>query len=651
MAIVDMSVFTLFSPVAKREKLLGELQQFQDVHFRDMTLVEEELSGVEDPSSAAALEEGRTRVNYLLTQLKSYDQREKGLKATLKGKPSYSLEALEKKSREIAEEELFLKVKDLREEVDHLKQRILSLDTQSQDLLPWEELQVELAKLKDTASTKILVGSFPKRFEESLQEALLQYPELYYEKISEKAGQVYGYSVFLKEQAPEAEDLFRRHGFSSIELKGEEKAVKEREKLALLKEEALQELDQKEVELTQLAKGLDEIEVLYEYYENLNLKYRASKAFVGTDHVDISSGYIPSSRRGDLERRLHELLGEDYYLEVKDVDPEDDVPVLLKNNALAESFSGVTGMYATPKYNEIDPTPLLAPFYWLFFGMMGADIGYGVLLLVLSGLVLKFVPLDQGMKKNLKFFFYLSFGLIFWGLIYGSFFGGLIPLPKLIDTGKDFTTLLILSVGLGVIHLFFGLGIKGYMLIRDKKYLDAIYDVLFWYMAIVGAIVFILAGALGLADQYKLVGKWVMILGMVGIVLFGGRAAKGIVGRLGSGLYELYGISGYVGDIVSYSRLMALGLSGGFIALSVNIIVGMVIGKGVFGLVAGIFIFVLFHLFNIFLSMLSAYVHTSRLTYVEFFGKFYEGGGVPFKPFKTNPKYIEIENSQGGRSL
>lgn len=650
MAIVEMSVFTLFSPVAKREMLLRELQQFEDVHFRDMTLIEEDLSSVEDPHLAAYLEEGQTRVNYLLNELKAYDSREKGLKATLKGLPSYSLEALEKKSAEIEEKELFEQVKALRAEVDGLNQKLQSLKTTSDELEPWEELSFEVSKLQDTAVTKVQAGSFPRRLEESFKEALLDYPDVYYEKVSEGSGQIYGYFLYLKEQALEVEDLLRRHGFSAIDLEGEDRAGKEREKLALEKEKVLKEKALKEEELKKLALKLNEIEVLYEYYENLNLKYRASKAFVGTDHVDISSGFIPSHRKQEFEKQLQETLKDEYYLEVKEVDPEDDVPVMLKNNALAESFSGVTGMYAMPKYNEIDPTPLLAPFYWLFFGMMGADIGYGILLLILSALVLKFVPLKEGMKKNLKFFFYLSFGLIFWGVIYGSFFGGLIKLPNLIDTNKDFTTLLILSVGLGIVHLFFGLGIKGYMLIRDKKYLDAIYDVLFWYMAIAGAIVFFLAGAMDLGGQYKMVGKWVMIIGMAGIVLFGGRAAKSLFGRLGSGVYELYGISGYIGDIVSYSRLMALGLSGGFIALSVNIIVGMVIDKGIIGLIFGVIIFVVFHLFNIFLSMLSAYVHTSRLTYVEFFGKFYEGGGKAFKPFRTEPKYIEIENSQGGRT-
>ncbi|NLY37655.1 MAG: V-type ATP synthase subunit I, partial [Tissierellia bacterium] len=342
-------------------------------------------------------------------------------------------------------------------------------------------------------------------------------------------------------------------------------------------------------------------------------------------------------------------LEQEYYLETQVADPETDVPVLLENNALADTFSGITSMYAMPRYNEIDPTPLLAPFYWIFFGMMGADVGYGLLLLVLSALVLKFVPLQEGMRKNLKFFFYLSISLVIWGFIYGSFMGGLIPLKGLIDTNKDFTTLLILSLIMGMIHLFFGLGIKGYMLIRDKKYMDTVYDVLFWFMAIVGGIVFLLAIALALDPILKTTGKWVMIAGMLGIVAFAGRESESIGGRLGTGLYELYGISSYVGDFVSYSRLMALGLSGGFIALSINIIVNLVIDKGIFGLVAGVIIFVVFHLFNIFLSMLSAYVHTSRLTYVEFFGKFYEGGGKAFKLFKTQPKYIDIKNTQGGK--
>ena len=156
-----------------------------------------------------------------------------------------------------------------------------------------------------------------------------------------------------------------------------------------------------------------------------------------------------------------------------------------------------------------------------------------------------------------------------------------------------------------------------------ERFLDALFDVGFWYMALIGGGLFLIAIVMGLAETVKNVALIVMIIGMVGIVLTGGRESKSIPGKLAGGLYSLYGISSYVGDFVSYSRLMALGLSGGFIATAINMMVDMLFAKGILGILAGIVVFVVGQFFNIFLSILSAYVHSIRLTYVEFFGKFF----------------------------
>ena len=327
-----------------------------------------------------------------------------------------------------------------------------------------------------------------------------------------------------------------------------------------------------------------------------------------------------------------------------------EVPIRLKNNSLVSPFESLTEMYAMPHYNEIDPTPLFAPFYWLFFGMMGADIGYGIILLAITFVALKFFNLTEGMRRFVKFFFYLSFAVIGWGVIYGSFLGGLVAMPALIDMNKDFMVMLILSVALGLVHLFFAMAIKAYMSVRDGNPMDAFYDVGLWYMALVGAILWLLGSFLPLPAIVGKIAMVVMIIGMVGIVLFGARDSESIVGRLVGGLYELYGISSYIGDFVSYTRLMALGLSSAFIGYAANLIVGMLFQAGIIGYILGFVVFLGFHFFNVFLTMLSGYVHTARLTYVEFFGKFYEGGGVPFKKFVHPPKYIEYKTQEVTKS-
>lgn len=397
-------------------------------------------------------------------------------------------------------------------------------------------------------------------------------------------------------------------------------------------------------ELIEASKFLSEMELRYEYLRNEESRKKAKEKILQSEHVDISKGYVPTDRKEALEELLQFNFGSEYYWESHEAKKDDpQVPTMLKNDKFSEQFIDLTYLYAVPKYNEIDPTPLLAPFYWIFFGMMAGDLGYGLILLGLTIFLLKSKSIFPNNKRFVKFLFLLSFSVMIWGVLYGSFFGGLIKIPAVFDTSRDITQLLILSLLFGFIQLFAGLGIQAYMKIRDGHWKDAIYDVFFWYMAIGGGILLLVSGMAKFSNTMKLISKIIMITGMIGIVLTGGREGKSIFSKLVGGLYSLYNISGYIGDFVSYTRLMALGLAGGFIGLAVNMIVGMMWNSTV-GKIVGIIVFIVFHAFNIFLSVLSAYVHTARLTYVEYFGKFYEGGGEAFEPFQSNPKYIRIKD-------
>lgn len=205
------------------------------------------------------------------------------------------------------------------------------------------------------------------------------------------------------------------------------------------------------------------------------------------------------------------------------------------------------------------------------------------------------------------------------------------------------TLLMLVSIGLGLIQILIGLGIKGYMQIRDKDYFGAFSDVFLWYVTLIGCIIWG-GSAFGVELPATLVtvAKYGAIASMVGIVLTNGRAEATIGGKLGQGFYSLYGITGYVGDLVSYSRLAALGLATGFISYAFNIMVDMVSMNFITTVLFGGLIFVVGHVFNLFINALGSYVHACRLQYLEYFGKFYEGGGTAFEPLKYNSKYFKI---------
>ncbi|NLK43744.1 MAG: V-type ATP synthase subunit I [Tissierellia bacterium] len=648
MAIVKMSKFSLFTFDSERDNLLHELQKFEYVHFinpeEDEILVEEGLDTVSIPKSIGEVNEEISQVKYALDLLSKYYERENGIKAMIKGKDNYTFEELEEKALEYDYVPVYTRLRELANKVNGYDQEASNLYTLKEELIHWRALDYPIKDLQAFEESKIFIGTVPVKLKDKLNEDLLELNYTHMESVNEDKDNMYLFALTSKDEADSLNEILRNNGFSNITLNGEGTPKEELnaidERLKLLENEKSQVID----EIKELAQNVPSLEIYYEYLMNKKLRVTAAENFLTTEKVNVVRGYVPTDKADDFNELIKKTQADAYYLEIAEADKDDpDVPILLKNSKFAQAFESLTGMYALPKYNEVDPTPLLAPFYLAFFGMMVADAGYGVIMLIATIVALKVANLSESQEKFVRFFHYLSYSTLAWGLFFGSCLGGAIPIPGIMDPAAQYQDLLIISIVFGIIHLFFALGIQVYMKVRDGQYLDAFFDVGFWYMALSGGIVFLVSFVVPLAPVIAQIAKWVMIAGMVGIVLTSGRSVKSTPGKLVAGFYELYGISGYVGDFVSYSRLMALGLSGGFIASSINMIVGMLAGKGPVGILGGIVVFVVGQLFNIFLSLLGAYVHTIRLTYVEFFGKFYEGGGKAFNLFRNKAKYINIK--------
>ena len=657
MAIVKMSKFDLVVFAEQRAKVLKKLQKFKEVNFVDIELHDEngELSkdaveGVTkyvNNEELTHIDERLYHLSNAISLIKKYDERKTRLRDVIHGNENYTFDELAKKALSYDWKKVSSELNKIGTQYSQIKSEISKKYMRYDEIDLWERLDVNPKELKNLKKVNTFLGTVPIKLKGSFIDGISELNKTYYEELKIVKDEVY-YLVISSIDENEKEKLtevFRNSSFTVENLDID--AVPQDYKNGLQKEisELKKEKRRLKAQIKTYSEDLTDLQAVYEYMQNKKLRIVESEKLAQTENTVLIKGWIPTEKVTEFEKVIKDEAGDNYYLTFTDADRDDaTVPIKLKNGKVASTFENLTGMYAYPRYNEIDPTPLFTPFYILFFGMMGADVGYGLVLLLATMFVLKVVNLSSQMRKSIKFFFYLSFSVIFWGLLYGSYFGATIPgMWRLVDPASQYNDLLIGSIVFGVVHIFVGLAIKAYMLIRDGKSLEAVYDVLFWYMALIGGMLFLIFKLMNLSAVVANVSMWVMIAGMAGIVLTGGREAKGVGAKLGGGLYSLYGISSYVGDFVSYSRLMALGLSGGFIASAINMIAGM-IGGNWFGMIFIPVILIVGHLFNMFLSFLGAYVHTSRLMYVEYFGKFYEGGGKPFKDFRTENKYINLDD-------
>lgn len=648
MAIVNMSNFSLFAFDSDRSSLLHELQKFKYVHFQDLDkeegLKEIGLENVEVPEALVAVDEEMSKINYCIDIFSNFYTRETGLKALKEGKRNFEFHELEEKANSIDYNPIYQQLRGTWSKREELMQEIDRLKTKIQEYTPWKGLNSPIKDLEGFKQSVIYMGTIPKKLRPRLEEELLNTEYSYTEIVSEDKENTYLISLTSREEAESLHEILRNNNFSSVTLMGEKTPEQE---ISAINDEIKRLEDEVKVcenNCNTLSENLPDFEVVSEYLNNKKLRVASSENFVKTKEVNVIKGYVPTDMVQTFEDSIQKVLGNLYYLETKEADKDDvKTPILLRNSKFAQSFESLTSMYALPQYNEIDPTPFLAPFYLLFFGMMGADFGYGLLMLIGTSIVLKKFNLSDSTRLFMRFFFYLSFSVMLWGLVYGSMFGLDLPMKKLINPATDYNSLLVISIIFGLIHIYFGLGLKGYLLIKSGAVWDAICDVGFWYLALTGGIIYLISMVAVISPILKTISLGVMIIGMVGIVLTGGREASSIGGKLGGGVYSLYGISSYVGDFVSYSRLMALGLSGGFIAGAVNMIARMLAESGVVGMVFAFVIFVGGQLFNLGLSLLGAYVHSIRLIFVEFFGKFYDGGGKAFNIYRSKEKYINLK--------
>lgn len=527
--------------------------------------------------------------------------------------------------------------KRLTEQLDTTASKIASLESeaaalriQAESLQPWLQLDIPLEQLSFTETTHCHVGFLPEKelpaFQQGMARLLADW-KTYGDGQDGRALVILAYNR--DEEA--VKHLLKEHDFSEAVLpKRSGTAVQ-------VQQELLQEAKEREDKIARLQQEtkdtLPQKQQVELYYDQLSTTHeRLQNGGVETVSAFKVQGWVRKDRAQRVKKVVQSVT-DAYQLTFADPAEGEIPPTVLENGKLVEPYESVVELYSLPKAGSIDPDLIMAPFHFIFFGMMLSDAGYGLVLTVMLYFALKkFNPTGFARQLALVIFFG-SISTVLWGAMFGGWFG-LEWKPLLFVPMKEPLKMLALCFGLGAIHLVAGMLVKVYMLLRDGDVMGAVCDQISWLIMFLGF--FLMALVPGP------IGKYLAWLGAGIIILFGGREKKGIVSRLLGGLLTLYNISGYLSDLLSYSRIFALGLATGVIAMVINTVVQMLWSAGPVGIVAAILVLLAGHYFNIIINVLGAFVHSSRLQYIEFFGKFYEAGGRAFLPLALRTKFTDI---------
>jgi len=553
------------------------------------------------------------------------------------------------------------------EKLVEARNRLTAIEQEETTLVPWKNLEIHLDTPTITTHTKLILGVASKMEYEDFKAKIAKLnAKIEFETISEDPSKSYFSLIHLLSDTDQVNEVLTEFRIQETELETAEGTIKKH--LKDISKEAAQlkyELEKIEKELTRLSKNLDSLKIVHDYYLWQLVRAESRDLTGETQYTFVLTGWAKKEQLKDLKNELKEKVPGVAIVEVQPAEGE-AAPVELRNTGMMHMFETVTRIYGLPLPTEIDPTPLLAGFFIIYFGLCLSDSGYGFLLFAISFCALKFLKIPKASQGLLKVLMWGGLVTFVAGILLGGYFG-LTPeqapefLTKTIigDDGQEalgFKGQIINPVGsgaiiflgfafvLGIIQVLFGIAVDGLWKIKDKKYLDAALDSGLWILFLLSLL---FLGATGSVEQLAAYGdlsKYLALGLTVALILTQGRKSKSIIGKFGLGVLSLYNVVGYFSDVLSYSRIMALGLGTGIIAFAMNTIAGIVTDLIPYvGFIFGIIVIILGHTLNIALSTLGAFIHSARLQYVEFFGKFMEGGGRDFKPFERECKYTHVK--------
>ena len=644
MAILKMKKLRICGVSEEQTQLIRQLQLLGSVEIGAPCALTD-TQGVQvfcagDGKSADALLRTSARLTSALETLKHYETKKGGLFAARPEKTIGELFSDEAYAAALDTAQAVLDAQDARSRLAAEKSRLTAV---RESFVPWQQLPLPLETL-GTQHTRILLGTVPAQTDlEALRAKVFEAAdEVQLEQISADQQSLY-LLVFVHKCAAEAVGAaLREAGFALTTFDGVQGTAAENIRRT---DEAIAACEQQDAEklaeLTALAEQKSALQLAFDRCTQEIAKAQAADRLAHSEKTFCLDGWVPCEDVGKLEALLS---GFCCAWELTDPAPEEypDVPVKLKNNKLTWPLNMVTEMYSLPAYDGVDPNPLMAPFFILFYGIMMADMGYGLLMILASIIITKKSRPKGTSGQMFGLMFSCGISTFLMGALTGGFFGDFLPqlvgiidpdttfkaLPSLFTPLDDTITILIGAMALGFVQIVTGMAISFVEKIKKGQIMDAIWEELTWWVVFAG----IACMALGVTNI-------VLYVGLAMVVVGSGWSAKGF-GKVTAIFGSVYNhVTGYFGDILSYSRLMTLMLAGSVIASVFNTL-GAIPGNVVIFLI----ISALGNGLNFALNLLSCYVHDLRLQCLEYFGKFYQDGGKPFEPLAINTKYVDIQS-------
>lgn len=643
MAKTFLQKINIIGILENKEEVIIALQKFGLVHIT-------QINDIESSPVKIGSTQVETEIQYLSRLIDGLSQHEeKG--GLLKGMLPIKYIINENKFNEVAKifdyKPILEKYQVLERELNTINDKEHHIRIELSHLVNWQALDIKLKQLGPTMKTISILGTIPFTSYNKLLEKCDKLKQVLIETISSSKFEKRILICYHREVENEVTECLKEFNFTQYK---EYTAGEMPSNIIVNYKAALLKINEERKSILKRLKGLTEyipkLSILFDYYTNLSSQTDIQKNFIQTKNVFIIEGWI---KKHDLSYLKKQFNKDGITIELAKPLRDEEVPVAIENKRLIKPFEIITNLYGLPAKWEIDPTPMFVPFFVLYFAICLTDAGYGLILSIFSLILLRRFKFG---KNLLKILFILGIATIAIGLLTGGIFGidfsslsdrwtwakNLRGKIMLFDPVQDPILLLVISFALGIIQIWFGIFLKMLENFNMQKYLDGILNQGSWLILISGIVLFVI-----LPQNTKHLAKYMILIGVLSIFLFQGRDSKNIFVRLVKGLYALYGMTGILGDVLSYSRLLALALSTSVLGMIVNTIAILFIKIPIIGPLIMLGILILGHLFTLAIGTLGSFVHCTRLQFVEFFTKFYQGGGKPFKPFEKIYKYIIME--------